>query len=368
MSLLTAEPAAAGRPPPSRVPPSRPLPRRRRSRRRCRRRRRGRRPCRPPPRSAGRRCGSSRRCRCRARTGVLHRARRVPEPLLDRLVAADAQHETFVADRGGPGRRPRHVGCHPGAPRHRRRRGRRRRGPAPPRPGGSRPDRARRPGGRAARRALGRVHACWSTTARPSRCCAAPGRPPPDVRPGCPRVRRAAGRLGHLSQPTRLLASSAAVQPRCRPGTTTIRRRLWSCWEPESPPILRGGVGRAYQEGAVTPRHCAATCKWSQVPRQCGGAALEVTKEDPMSRYTLTCPECHAEVSLSARRLLVRVDAGHRHVRRGPVHLPVLPRHRRRRARRRPASPLLVVGRRDPPEPVGARRRAPRAARPTARR
>lgn len=29
-----------------------------------------------------------------------------------------------------------------------------------------------------------------------------------------------------------------------------------------------------------------------------------------MSRYTLTCPECHAEVSLSARRLLVRVDEG----------------------------------------------------------
>jgi hypothetical protein len=29
-----------------------------------------------------------------------------------------------------------------------------------------------------------------------------------------------------------------------------------------------------------------------------------------MSRYTLTCPECDAEVSLSARRLLVRVDEG----------------------------------------------------------
>ena len=29
-----------------------------------------------------------------------------------------------------------------------------------------------------------------------------------------------------------------------------------------------------------------------------------------MSRYTLTCPECQAEVSLSARRLLVRVDEG----------------------------------------------------------
>ena len=29
-----------------------------------------------------------------------------------------------------------------------------------------------------------------------------------------------------------------------------------------------------------------------------------------MSRYTLTCPECHARVSLSARRMLVRVDAG----------------------------------------------------------
>ena len=29
-----------------------------------------------------------------------------------------------------------------------------------------------------------------------------------------------------------------------------------------------------------------------------------------MSRYTLICPECHAEVSLSARRLLVRVDEG----------------------------------------------------------
>lgn len=29
-----------------------------------------------------------------------------------------------------------------------------------------------------------------------------------------------------------------------------------------------------------------------------------------MSRYTLICPECHAEVSLSARRLLVRVDQG----------------------------------------------------------
>ncbi len=27
-------------------------------------------------------------------------------------------------------------------------------------------------------------------------------------------------------------------------------------------------------------------------------------------RFTLTCPECHAEVSLSARRLLVRVDEG----------------------------------------------------------
>lgn len=29
-----------------------------------------------------------------------------------------------------------------------------------------------------------------------------------------------------------------------------------------------------------------------------------------MSRYTLICPECQAEVSLSARRLLVRVDDG----------------------------------------------------------
>ena len=29
-----------------------------------------------------------------------------------------------------------------------------------------------------------------------------------------------------------------------------------------------------------------------------------------MSRYTLTCPGCQARVSLSARRLLVRVDAG----------------------------------------------------------
>lgn len=29
-----------------------------------------------------------------------------------------------------------------------------------------------------------------------------------------------------------------------------------------------------------------------------------------MSRYTLICPECHAEVSLSARRLTVRVDEG----------------------------------------------------------
>lgn len=29
-----------------------------------------------------------------------------------------------------------------------------------------------------------------------------------------------------------------------------------------------------------------------------------------MSRYTLSCPECQAEVSLSARRLLVRVDDG----------------------------------------------------------
>src|ERR1700710_2901532 len=29
-----------------------------------------------------------------------------------------------------------------------------------------------------------------------------------------------------------------------------------------------------------------------------------------MSRYTLTCPDCEAEVSLSARRLLVRIDAG----------------------------------------------------------
>ena len=29
-----------------------------------------------------------------------------------------------------------------------------------------------------------------------------------------------------------------------------------------------------------------------------------------MSRYTLICPECHAELSLSARRLLVRVDEG----------------------------------------------------------
>ena len=29
-----------------------------------------------------------------------------------------------------------------------------------------------------------------------------------------------------------------------------------------------------------------------------------------MSRYTLICPECQAEVSLSARRLLVRVDEG----------------------------------------------------------
>ena len=29
-----------------------------------------------------------------------------------------------------------------------------------------------------------------------------------------------------------------------------------------------------------------------------------------MSRFTLTCPECHAEVSLSARRLTVRIDEG----------------------------------------------------------
>jgi hypothetical protein len=29
-----------------------------------------------------------------------------------------------------------------------------------------------------------------------------------------------------------------------------------------------------------------------------------------MSRYTLTCPQCHAENSLSARRLLLRVDEG----------------------------------------------------------
>ena len=29
-----------------------------------------------------------------------------------------------------------------------------------------------------------------------------------------------------------------------------------------------------------------------------------------MSRFTLVCPECNAEVSLSARRLLVRVDGG----------------------------------------------------------
>ena len=29
-----------------------------------------------------------------------------------------------------------------------------------------------------------------------------------------------------------------------------------------------------------------------------------------MPRFTLTCPECRAEVSLSARRLLVRVDDG----------------------------------------------------------
>jgi hypothetical protein len=28
------------------------------------------------------------------------------------------------------------------------------------------------------------------------------------------------------------------------------------------------------------------------------------------SRFNLACPECHADVSLSARRLLVRVDAG----------------------------------------------------------
>jgi len=28
------------------------------------------------------------------------------------------------------------------------------------------------------------------------------------------------------------------------------------------------------------------------------------------SRFNLTCPECQADVSLSARRLLVRVDAG----------------------------------------------------------
>jgi hypothetical protein len=41
-------------------------------------------------------------------------------------------------------------------------------------------------------------------------------------------------------------------------------------------------------------------------------------KEDPMSsptsprptRFSLACPECHADVSLSARRLLVRVDEG----------------------------------------------------------
>jgi hypothetical protein len=29
-----------------------------------------------------------------------------------------------------------------------------------------------------------------------------------------------------------------------------------------------------------------------------------------MSRFTLICPDCHAEVSLSARRLTVRIDEG----------------------------------------------------------
>jgi hypothetical protein len=29
-----------------------------------------------------------------------------------------------------------------------------------------------------------------------------------------------------------------------------------------------------------------------------------------MSRFTMICPDCHAEVSLSARRLTVRIDEG----------------------------------------------------------
>ena len=58
-----------------------------------------------------------------------------------------------------------------------------------------------------------------------------------------------------------------------------------------------------------------------------------------MSRYTLTCPECHAEVSLSARRLLVRVDEGT--ATSGEALFTCLSCHndRRRPARRRPASP-----------------------------
>ena len=58
-----------------------------------------------------------------------------------------------------------------------------------------------------------------------------------------------------------------------------------------------------------------------------------------MSRYTLTCPECHAEVSLSARRLIVRVDEGT--ATSGEALFTCLSCHATvaARARRRPASP-----------------------------
>ncbi len=35
-----------------------------------------------------------------------------------------------------------------------------------------------------------------------------------------------------------------------------------------------------------------------------------MSSQNRRARYTLTCPECQAEVSLSARRLLVRLDEG----------------------------------------------------------
>ncbi|MGZ4590413.1 MAG: hypothetical protein ACXV4A_02040 [Actinomycetes bacterium] len=36
----------------------------------------------------------------------------------------------------------------------------------------------------------------------------------------------------------------------------------------------------------------------------------DIIEEDAMTQFTLTCPHCSSELTLTARRLMVRVDAG----------------------------------------------------------